>query len=65
MLNSFGEGFANGGSTVQEQYPASKANDGTFPVRPVHLTQVAGGERQKQPLENTDLTRATTAAVCV
>jgi len=28
LLNSFGEGFANGESPVQEQYPASQVNDG-------------------------------------
>ncbi len=38
LLNSFGEGFANGGSPFQGRYPASEVNDGARPEQPVHLT---------------------------
>jgi len=37
LLNSFGEGFANGGSPFQGRYPASEINDGTCPEKPDHL----------------------------
>ena len=39
LLNSFGEGYAYGGSPFQGWCPASEANDGGCPGKPDHLTQ--------------------------
>ena len=38
LLNSFGEGYAYGGSPFQGRCPASEVNDGGCPEKPDHLT---------------------------
>ena len=45
LLNSFGEGFANGGSPDQGRCPASEVNDGACPEKPVQLR--VGGRAKK------------------
>jgi hypothetical protein len=45
LLNSFGEGFAYGGSPFQGRYAASEVNDGDCPEKPDHLRH-QGAHRQ-------------------
>jgi hypothetical protein len=49
LLNSFGEGFANGESPSRGRYSASKANDGTCLEKPVHLNLHKIGRNDNLP----------------